>query len=280
VVRTVAGILGVLVGAWVLVAALAFVFQRQLIYLPDRSDPGPPPTGVADVTLRTADGLELTAWALEAVGDPVATVLVTPGNAGTRALRLPLADGLASRGFDVLLLEYRGYGGNPGRPSEEGLLLDALAAAEHLADRGVDEVVLLGESIGTGVTAALAHELTAREGDQDHARPVAVALRSPFPQLADVAAGHYPFVPVRTLLRERFPVADHLGAVEVPVLVVAGGSDRIVPTALSRRVADDLDASYVEVPGADHNDRALLDGDVYLDAVDAFARRAVDAAGG
>jgi uncharacterized protein len=274
-VRTAVGLVGVLVGAWVVVAVLAFVFQRQLIYLPDRADPGPPPDGVEEVTLHTADGLALTVWTVAAEGDPVATVLVTPGNAGTRALRLPLATGLAERGYDVLLLEYRGYGGNPGRPSEDGLRRDAVAAADHLAARGVDEVVLLGESIGTGVAAALAHELAGRDGTDAGVRPVLVALRSPFPQLADVAAGHYPFLPVRALLRERFPVVDHLVAVEAPVLVIAGGADHIVPTALSRRVAEELGATYVEVPGADHNDLALLDGDLYLDAVDELARQVV-----
>jgi uncharacterized protein len=124
-------------------------------------------------------------------------------------------------------------------------------------------LVILGESIGTGVASALA----ATEP------PAALVLRSPFPSLADVAAGHYPFLPVRTLLRERYPVSDDLAGLDVPVLVVAGGADTIVPTAGSREVAESLDARYVELPGVDHNDRALLDGADYLDAVDTFVRQ-------
>jgi uncharacterized protein len=257
----------VVVGLWVALVVLAWGFQRHLIYLPDRSIPAPP-GDVTEVGLSTADGLDLVAWHLASDGDAVVTVLVTPGNAGNRALRLPLARGLVERGHDVLLLEYRGYGGNPGRPDEEGLRLDALAARDHLvSDAGVepDRLVVLGESIGTGVAAALA----AAEP------PAALVLRSPFPSLADVAAGHYPFLPVRTLLRERYPVTDQLAGLDVPVLVVAGGADTIVPTAGSRQVAEALDARYVELPGVDHNDRALLDGADYLDAVDAFVRQVV-----
>jgi uncharacterized protein len=259
---------GGLLLVWVVLAALAWGFQRQLIYLPDADRPTPPRAAVDAVTLVTDDGLELEAWRVPAVGDRVSTVLAAPGNAGNRELRLPLADGLAERGHEVLLLEYRGYGGNPGRPHEEGLVADARAARHWLveeAGRDAGEVVYLGESIGTGVVAALAAE---------H-RPGALALRSPFPSLAEVGATHYPFLPVRTLLRERYPSRSHLSQVDAPTLVVAGERDSIVPTSLSRELATDIEAAYVEVPGADHNDRALLDGDVYLDAVDAFIRRTI-----
>jgi uncharacterized protein len=258
------------VAAWVVVVVLAALFQRQLVYLPDRSRPSPP-AHVEAVVLRTADGLDLEAWyvppAVNAASD--ATVLVAPGNAGNRALRLPLADGLAARGHAVLLLEYRGFGGNPGRPSEAGLLADARAARAHLDGRDdvvPGGVVYLGESLGTGVVAALAAERP----------PAAVVLRSPFPELADVGQAAYPFLPVRWLLRERYPVTDHLAEYAGPVLVVAGDADTIVPTALSRRVAAAVDAELTGVSGADHNDRALLDGDTYLDAVDAFVRAARD----
>lgn len=256
--------------AWTSVVVLAAVFQRQLIYLPDTSVPTPP-DDVEEVALTTADGLELTAWFL-GVADPVSTVLIAPGNAGNRELRLPLARGLRERGHAVLLLDYRGYGGNPGSPSEAGLLRDARAAREHLATRpDVDDhrIAYLGESIGTGVVAALAAE----------APPASLVLRSPFPELADVGRAAYPFLPVRLLLREDYPVADHLEDYDGPVLVVAGEADTIVPTELSRQVAEDAGAQLVLVPGVDHNDRALLSGDRYLDAVDEHLRAAIGRAG-
>jgi fermentation-respiration switch protein FrsA (DUF1100 family) len=253
----------VLAGLWLLLAGAAWVFQRQIVYLPDRATPTAP-ADVEEVALSTDDGLTLTAWFI-APPEPHAAILVTPGNAGSRALRLPLAEGLAARGHAVLLLDYRGYGGNPGRPDEGGLLTDALAAREYLEGRDDLEglpLIHLGESIGTGVAAALTRERP----------PDALVLRSPFPSLAEVGAGHYPFLPVRTLLRERFPVVDDLTDWDGPTLVIAGDADRIVPPALSQQVAEAVDAQTVSLPGVDHNDRALLDGTDYLDAVDAFIR--------
>ena len=258
------------VALWLFVVVLAAVFQRQLIYLPDTSVPTPP-ADVEEVAFTTADGLELVAWFLPVDGAS-STVLVTPGNAGNRELRLPLARGLNDRGHAVLLLDYRGFGGNPGSPSEAGLRADARAAREHLGGRDdVDEstIAYLGESIGTGVASGLATEVP----------PAALVLRSPFPELADVGRSAYPFLPVGTLLREHYPVAEHLEVYAGPVLVVAGEDDTIVPPGLSRELAEGADAELVMIPGVDHNDLGLLAGEPYLDAVDAHLRDAVAADG-
>jgi uncharacterized protein len=263
------GVVSVVV-LWLALVVLVAIFQRQLIYLPDSAAPTPP-EDVEEVTLSTDDGLELTSWFLP-VEEQVSTVLVTPGNAGNRELRLPLARGLNERGHAVLLLDYRGFGGNAGSPSEEGLRADARAARAHLDARDDvdgDTLVYLGESIGTGVASGLATE----------APPAALVLRSPFPELADVGRNAYPILPVRTLLRERYPVSDHLEAYGGPVLVVAGDADRIVPTELSRQVAEVAGAELVVIPGADHNDLRLLAGDPYLDAVDTHLRQTLGRSG-
>jgi uncharacterized protein len=278
--RRVVRVVLVVVAAWALVVVLAALFQRQLIYLPDRSTP-PTPDGVEEVALDTDDGLTLTAWFVPAAeatgrGQAVSTVLVAPGNAGNRGLRLPLATGLAARGHAVLLVDYRGYGGNPGRPSEDGLVTDARAALVHLgtrADVDAQRIVLLGESLGTGVVAGVVEGATASTtGDVVSVTQLPLVLRSPFTELADVGRSAYPFLPVRALLRDRFPVIEGLRGHAGPILVIAGDHDRIVPSALSQRVAAGLDAPFYVIAGADHNDRALLDGDEYLDAVDRFVR--------
>jgi uncharacterized protein len=244
--------------------ALAWAFQRRLIYLPSAAPAAAPAellVGGSAVDLRTDDGLDLTAWFAPATGPARgSTVLVLPGNAGSRGDRVPLARALSAEGFDVLLLDYRGYGGNPGLPTEEGLAADARAAHRHLVDeRGVDptRLVLFGESLGAAVAARLARE-----------RPVgALVLRSPFTSLADVGTVHYPFLPVRLLLSDRFPVQEHVAAVTVPVVVVAGAADEIVPRQQSRAVAAAADAAYVEVPDARHNDPELAFGPAVVDAV-------------
>ncbi|HLU57761.1 MAG TPA: alpha/beta fold hydrolase [Pseudonocardia sp.] len=246
------------------VVALAWVFQRRLIYLPFGA-PGAPASaylsGGRDVVLRTEDGLELTAWWAPATGPARdRTVLVAPGNGGSRVLRVPLVRALAAEGFDVLLVDYRGYGGNPGSPSEEGLAADVAAAYRHLVeDRGVppERIVLFGESLGGAPLTRLATE-----------RPVgALVLRSPFTSLADVGARAYPFLPVRALLRDRFPLLEQVRSVRAPVAVVAGGADEIVPVEQSRAVADAAGAAYVEVSGAGHNDEELTSGPVVVDTV-------------
>ena len=263
-------VLLVIGGTWLAVTLLAAVFQRSLIYLPDTADPTPP-QDVEVVGFTTADGLELTAWLLAPEGGAaaaVSTILLAPGNAGNRAGRVPTARGLVARGHAVLLLDYRGYGGNPGSPSQTGLVADARAARDHLDARGeidADRVVYLGESIGTAVVAALAAERP----------PAALVLRSPFPELADVGRSAYPFLPIRTLLRDRYPTLEFLAEVEVPILVVVGSEDRIVPNRLSVEVAEATGAQLVEIAGAGHNDPELFVGDRFLDAVDAQVRAAV-----
>lgn len=248
-----AGVLLALVGLGV---AMLYALQRQLIYLPDTSRVPPAGdviAGARDVTLRTSDDLALTAWFVPAARDSrELAVLVAPGNGGNRLGRADLARALADRGFAVLLLDYRGYGGNPGRPSEDGLARDADAAARALEDLGypADRTLYLGESLGTGVVSALA----ARRP------PLGVVLRSPFTELADVGAHHYPYLPVRTLLRDRFPVVDHWRDSDVPVSIVYGSADSVVPTELSAEVARSAESLVDEVVlrGADHNDPVMF----------------------
>jgi alpha-beta hydrolase superfamily lysophospholipase len=266
----------VLVGAGMVVLVLAVLtgvlwgFQRSLIYLPD---PGPPGSagdllpGSRDVVLRTSDGLDLGGWYVPAPGQGAATVLVANGNGGHRGLRAPLARALADEGLGVLLFDYRGYGGNPGSPTEEGLARDVRAArAFLLEDAGVpaDRLLYLGESLGAAVVTELATEHP----------PAGLVLRSPFADLASVAAEHYPFLPVRALLRDRFPVVEHIAGVDVPTVVVLGTADSIVPPEQSRAVAEAAGQLHrlVEVSGADHNDPVLLDGQALVDAVVELAR--------
>lgn len=264
--RVLAGV--VLVGVLVVGMVVAMVGwgQRYLIYFPDRSAPPPAETvidGARDVTLHTEDGLELGAWFVPpapAAGetDRQMAVLVAPGNGGNRLGRAGFAEELRRLGFAVLLMDYRGYGGNPGTPSEDGLAADALAAAEALEELGFppERTLYFGESLGGGVVAAL----------QARRPPAGLVLRSPFTELADVGAHHYPWLPVRLLLRERYPVLDHVADSDIPLTVVYGDRDSIVPPELSERVADAAPAlvERLVITGADHNDPVMFGRKVAL----------------
>ena len=237
-----------------LLVGVLWVFQRRLVYFPDPASP-PLMPGAQAVELHTSDGLSLGAWHIPSSDY---TVLVANGNAGNRAARAPLASALAAAGFGVLLFDYRGYGGNPGSPNEDGMALDVRAARRFLVDAGVrpDRLLYFGESLGAAVVAQLATEHP----------PAGLLLRSPFVDLASVGQAHYPFLPVRMLLRDRFPVLDHVRPLNVPTTVVYGTADTVVPPAQSSEVAKAARARVVTVD-ADHNDRVLLDGQALIDAV-------------
>lgn len=255
----------------VTVALVLFLWlgQRRLLYLPLASLHSPDVLGLADtrtLSLTTADGLTLGAWDVPPSGGraPRAVVLVFNGNAGNRTYRAPIARRLSLAGYRTVLVDYRGYGGNPGRPSEEGLIADARAARRAVeSDPGVP-VVYFGESLGTGVAVRLAVEHP----------PAALVLRSPFTSITDVAAHHYWFLPVRRLLWDRFDSLARIGDVRAPLLVVAGDRDSVVPYALSARLYEAArePKRFVTVPGADHNDAALAADAPMLDAVVAFLR--------
>jgi hypothetical protein len=250
--------------------ALLWLFQRRLIYLP--IDRAVPPVrdalpGAEPVRFETADALELNGWLLQpAGGREWGAVLVFNGNAGHRGYRAPLAEALGRAGLAVLLIDYRGYGENPGSPSEEGLRRDADAALDLVVARGYppERIAYFGESLGS----AVAVELSTRR------RPAAVVLRSPFASLVDVGRTHYPFLPVGLLLRDRFASIERVAAIGAPLLVIAGDRDSIVPLRSSRALFDAAlePKRWLAIAGADHNDLELLAGRQMIGEMVAFLR--------
>lgn len=267
------------IAGWAVVVGLAWLFQRSLIYLPMTGAPPPARTVLAraeEVAYETADGLSLAGWLVRPEGPASGTtVLVFNGNAGNRALRAPLARALSEAGHTVLLTDYRGYGGNPGRPSEEGLVEDARAARAFLLERrGADpaRLVYYGESLGSAVAVRLA---------EAHP-PAALVLRSPFPSLVAVGRAHYPILPVGLLLRDRFVCSERIARVESPLLVLAGEEDSIIPVRFSRAIFDAArePKRLVVIAGADHNDDELLAGERLVSEVLRFLEDGAGAAPG
>ena len=251
---------------------LIWVAQRRLIYFPLARLSSPGEAGLAGgelVEFETSDGLRLGAWFLAGTGpSPRLTVMVFNGNAGNRAYRAPLAVALQRHGLQVLLTDYRGYGGNPGTPTEGGLAADARAALAYLLSRpDVDRsrIVYFGESLGSAVALRLAVEQI----------PAALILKSPFTSLADIGRYHYPFLPVDLFLRDRFASIDNAPRLQCPVLVIAGARDTIVPIEITRRLYAAIAApkTIEELPGADHNDYELVAGDGVIQAIVTFVRR-------
>jgi hypothetical protein len=248
-----------------MILAIIWTQQRRLMYFPFGRVPDPSAVDLeraSAVTFDTSDGLTLNGWFIAPASAPRSTLVVFNGNGGNRAHRASLARALAAEGFAVLLLDYRGYGGNPGSPTEAGLKADARAAREYLLRRkdiDAKRLVYFGESLGSAVAVELAAEHP----------PAALILRSPFTSAVDVGQFHYRFLPVGWMLRDRFQSIDRIAQVRAPVLVIAGDRDDIVPVDQSKRLYEAAHApkKLVIISGADHNDDALQAGPEMIDAI-------------
>lgn len=210
----------------VIIAALfllLYIFQRKLIYIPALQIPQLQDYQASDMTvvsLQTQDNLSLLSWYKPAASNQP-TILLVHGNAGNIGYRMPLARQFLNAGFGVLLLEYRGYGGNKGTPTEQGLYEDGRAALQFLQQQGVESqhVVLYGESLGTGVATQLASEY-----------PVcALILQSPFTSLPSVARYHYPWLFIKPW--DQFNSLERIQQIHAPLLILHGKRDQIVPFA-------------------------------------------------
>jgi hypothetical protein len=216
---------GVLVGG-------LYVFQRHLLYFPDVRRPeflDLAVLGVREITLKTGDGLSLLSWYLPP-RDRHPVIAYFHGNGGHIGYRAERLRWFARNGYGVLMAEYRGYGGNPGTPSESGLVADGAAALDFLDGEGIapNRFVIYGESLGSGVAVLLAAQ-----------REVAsLILEAPFTSVAEVAQYHYSFIPASALLRDRFDSRAKIGNVRAPILVLHGERDRVVPLRYGRALFD------------------------------------------
>jgi fermentation-respiration switch protein FrsA (DUF1100 family) len=237
------GLLVAIAAGYLALVALLALNQGRLVY------PVPPaqevPPGFASVTLHTADGLVLDAGYRPArAGLP--TVLLFHGNGMVWPDGRHVTELLAARGYGLLLAEYRGYNGNPGSPSEQGLYRDARAALAFLEGKGIarSDVVLIGLSVGSGPAVQLAVENEVR----------ALLLVSPLASLPATAAAAYPWLPVRLLLRDRYDNLAKLPRVAAPVLILHGDDDELIPLDHAGRLARaNPRAEFVTLPGRGHN---------------------------
>jgi fermentation-respiration switch protein FrsA (DUF1100 family) len=205
------------------------VGQRKILFRCDAADVEPATLGLEAETLRlkTEDGESLAAWRIAPRrGRPL--ILYFHGNSGGLDLRVERFRAMAKAGMGVLAIEYRGYAGSTGSPSERGLKLDGEAAYAAAIESGVapERIVALGESLGSGVAVALA----ARH------KVGALVLDSPFSSIVDVAAAAYWFVPVRALLRDPFRSDLLIGTVNAPTLMVHGTKDPVIPIRFGERL--------------------------------------------
>lgn len=218
---------GLPLAAWLGAAGYLFVVQRRIMYPagPERPDPALVPGPAPQVIALPSPVGDLAHWYWPATRPGAATLLLFHGNAGHLGDRVGKLWPLVQAGHGLLLCGYRGYGGNPGRPTEAALLADARTAADWLAEQGINPV-LYGESLGSAVAVALAGEGRGR----------ALILEAPFDQAASVAAAIYWWLPVQLLIKDRWDSLARIGRVRQPLLWLHGTLDPVTPLPLGRRL--------------------------------------------
>ena len=240
---------------WLLVAAAALVaiawaVQEKLIFFPPPAAPAPrvePSASLEEIALRTQEGHRLHGWLARRGASPSALIIYFGGNAEETSWLVGESYRLGD--WSVLAVNYRGYGRSEGTPGERELLGDAPLVYDYaVSRRDVDSrrIVLMGRSLGAAVAVHLASQ-----------RPAAgLVLVTPFDSLAEVGAAHYPFLPVRWLLRHRFDSTALARSIRAPVLMIAADADTIVPPKHAKRLFEAWGGprEWVALPGADHND--------------------------
>jgi pimeloyl-ACP methyl ester carboxylesterase len=226
------------VAGWIAIIALAlyagltvtvYFAQRSLMYFPDTVHTTPAAAGLPEaeeVPLTASDGVHVLAWHV-APQDGKPVILYFHGNGGALKYRVARFHRLIADGIGLVALEYRGYGGNPGSPSEDGLIADAEAAyAFAAAHYPPQQIVVWGESLGTGVAVALAAE-----------KPVGrVILEAPFTSALAVGENRYWYLPVRLLMKDQFRSDRRIAKVTAPLLILHGVHDHVVPYAMGEQL--------------------------------------------
>lgn len=277
---------------------LAFL-QRQMMYVPTHAKTlpvnlaGAPPNGGEDITCQSRDGLQLHGWHLLPAGVTARdqaefdrhlahgsqmVVLYFPGNGGHRQYRDADFQLLTRLSLHVVAFDYRGYGENPGTPSEANFAADAHAMWKYLTETrhvAPDRILLFGESLGGGVATRLAAELC-----QANTPPAGLILSSTFTSMVDAGSYHYPWLPIRLLLIDRYRSDLRIGHVTAPILMLHGARDSIVPLALGQRLfaaAPDkshggVPKAFVELPRANHKDILLTDESRFREGLATFLK--------
>lgn len=244
-------IFSLLAGLYLLGLLGMFVFQRSIMYLPEKMVGQPADyglTGFHEFYLHSADGTRLQVWQRDA-GAGMPTILYFHGNAYNLASRAGIFHALAQEGFGVLGLSYRGYGKSDGSPHEQGIYHDARALVEYaLHEKRLppQHLILFGESLGSGVAVQMANEYTL----------ALTALQSPYISVATRAAEMYFFLPVQWLIQDRFDSIDKIASIKSPLMIFHGERDRTIPVAHGRALFEKApspkQAHYF--PEVDHND--------------------------
>ena len=238
-----------LVSFYVLLLTIVFFFQRNLLYHPSvdnylKDQTTNKPTEIEKVKITTVDNIDLVAWFYNKNLEKFKTILFFHGNAGSLENRTYKLNHFKDLNVNFLIIAWRGFNGNKGKPSEIGLYRDAKSAIQWLNLKGVtkENIILYGESLGTGVAVEVAQ-------NKNYA---GIILESPFTSMVNMGQKYYPLFPVRFLLKDKFESYKKIKKVSAPILVIHGKVDKIVPFAMGKKTEE------VEIESITKNNRSIV----------------------
>ena len=223
-------LISLIILAYLIAVIVLYAFQRNLLYHPvENNYQGDELTvNIEKVKIKTEDNINLTAWFHEKDIKKYKTILYFHGNAGSLENRIHKINHFKDMNINFLLIAWRGFSGNEGKPSEEGLYKDAKSAVLWLKKKNFKEedIILYGESLGTGVAVEVAQ-------NKNYA---GVILESPFTSMVDAGKSNYPIFPIRLLLKDKYESDKKIKNIISPILIMHGEADKIVPFWMGKKM--------------------------------------------
>ena len=213
-----------------LILVFLYFYQRNLLYHPNENNYSEDKISVdiEKVRIKTSDNIELLGWYHEKNLKDFKTLIFFHGNAGSLENRIHKLNHFRDMNINFLIIAWRGFSGNKGNPSEQGLYEDGKSAIDWLIKKGVSEknLILYGESLGTGVATHLAQNKNF----------AGVILETPFTSMIDAAKKFYPYIPVKLLLKDKFENYKKIKNINLPILIMHGEVDQLVPFSMGKKI--------------------------------------------
>jgi len=220
----------ILVSIYFFILISTYIFQRNLLYHPKENNYfGDTLTvEIEKVKINTQDGIELLSWYHNKNLNSYKTILFLHGNAGSLENRIHKINHFKKMNVNFLLISWRGFSGNKGKPTEKGLYEDAKSAVSWLKSKGVNEnnIIIYGESLGTGVATEIAQNKNF----------AGIILESPFTSMVDAGKNKYPYLPVRLLLKDKYESNKKIKNIKSPILIMHGKVDNLVPFDMGKKM--------------------------------------------
>ena len=217
---------------YLLASLVLFLFQRSLLYHPSENNYSEDNliVSVDKVKIKTKSNIELLGWYHKKYSNNFKTILFLHGNAGSLENRIHKINHFENMNINFLIISWRGFSGNKGNPTEEGLYDDARSAINWLENKGITkkDISIYGESLGTGVAAEIAQ----------NSNFAGVILESPFTSMVDAAKNKYPMFPIKLLLKDKYLSEKKIKNIKSPILIMHGEVDKIVPFWMGEKIYD------------------------------------------